>query len=176
VTLVAVPCDARSLDAAALAAAPVRASIRDDADGAALRRWIVDHQVCWELSPHTELHLGVRVLTGADLELFARMPGELDPGSSACLEARDRLHEISLRAVPQGMRCFLSPFDAAFYLRPQMRFEPMIRLGVEIRHREGTFEPLDSSEQRLLRIVRDRLADLGAAENAWSARHAPQPR
>ena len=133
-----------------------------------LREWVRANEVCWEIAPHYEVHEHVRLPVGFDLTLFARRPAACtsDPGCAACAEAHEVLREIALAVLPRDVHCEIEPFDAAFHLRPENRWEPELDLVVEVLH-EGTFETADAGERDRAKAVTDALVQLGAQPRVW---------
>ncbi len=134
----------------------------------ALRDWIRANEVCWEIAPHYEVHQRTRLPVGFDLTLFAKRPPACtsDPGCAACAEAHEALRAIALAVLPPDVHYAIEPFDAAFHLRPENRWEPELDLVVEVLH-EGTFETTDAGERDGTRAMTDALAQLGAQPRVW---------
>jgi hypothetical protein len=140
---------------------PVEEELRDQVRAA---------QVCWEIAPHYELHEQDRVLVGFDLTLFARRPqGCTAPGCAACTRGFAALHQIADSVLGDGARYEIEPFDAAFQLRPENRWEPELRLVARVVH-GGTFEPAGTDERDEARAVGNALTRLGAPERVWKQR------
>jgi hypothetical protein len=150
-----------------------------DAEG--LRAWIREHRVCWELSPHVEVHEHSRVQVGFDLTLSARHPEGLadGPGCQICRRHYETLCEIAQAAVPkdeQATRCVFAPFDASVHLRPETRWTPEIELNVAILHRDATFTDIDDDERRCAAQIEQELRRLGAQPGTWARAEArPEP-
>lgn len=143
-----------------------------DAEG--LRDWIREHRVCWELSPHVELHEHCRVQVGFDLTLSARHPEGLGdgPGCKTCRQHYETLREIARAAVPKdGPRilCEFAPFDASVHLRSETGWTPEIELNVAILHRDATFADVDDDERRCAAQIQQELRRLGAQPGTWSS-------
>ena len=149
----------------------------DAMDAAGLRDWIREHKVCWELSPHVEVHEHRRVQVGFDLTLLARHPEALGdgPGCETCRQHYETLREIARAAVPkdgQRTRCQFDPFDVSVHLRPETRWTPEIELNVAILHRDATFADVDDDERRCAAQIQEELRRLGAQPGTWSSAEA----
>jgi hypothetical protein len=135
-------------------------------DADALKAWIRDHHVCWELSPHVEQREHERVVVGYELTLLARYPETFKegPGSTTREQIYEGLREVVAATLPEGesgSRFDFEPFDASVHLRPETQFAPEVELKVDILHAEGTFAPADAGEQRLAARIQDGLKRLG---------------
>lgn len=149
-------------------AEPAPADVRGDD---ALRPWIREHEVCFEILPHHEVHEGAKLQVGFDLTLYGRRSRQCrsDPGCPECFKVYEGLKEIALRAMPPDVRYQMGPFDASFHLRPENRFEPEVMLVVEILHGE-TFEAVDETERQQAKAVSEALGRLGAQRRNWVRR------
>jgi hypothetical protein len=139
----------------------------------ALRSWIVEHQVCWEVSPSFEFHAGRKIQVGFEVTLFARRPEALkdDPGDPVAEEIYGKLRELVLQALPQGIhpsRCDFAPFEATLHLRPERQWVPEVELRLQIVHRDSTFGEVDEDERRCADQIQDALTRLGARPRVWS--------
>jgi len=128
-------------------------------------------KVCWEVAPHCEQHDHARVPVGFDLTLFARRPAgcTTDPGCAACVQAYAALRQIADAVLREGAPYEIEPFDAAFQLRPENRWEPELRLVARVVHGH-TFEPAGARERDQVRAVGNALTGLGAPERVWKQR------
>lgn len=135
-----------------------------------LRSWIREHEVCWELDPQLEAHEHRVVQVGFRLSLLAKRSRScsMDPGCDECARVFETLEEIARRAVPEGARVDLEPFDSSFHLRPETGFEPEVELVVEVLHHDGTFEPPDAAERLYPSAMRKGLEALGVQPKTWS--------
>lgn len=135
---------------------------------AALRKWVRAHEVTFEVAAHRGSHGEVG---GADVMLFARHPelGAGDPGCVECQRIYTTLGEIAARVtvpVEPEIRVGLSPFDAAFRLRPQAGWAPEIALEIELTPRGGAAAAGDAL-RRGVHAVESGLRDLGAQPGPW---------
>jgi hypothetical protein len=142
-------------------------------DTNAVRAWIEEHRVCWELAPRVELHDHQRVQVGFDLTLLARhSPTTVDaPGCDECYRHYEMLREIALLALPKGIhptQCAFSAFDAAHHMRPETRWAPEVQLTIEITHRADTFGGVDDDERRCGAEIEEALRQLGVRLRVWS--------
>jgi len=142
-------------------------------DTNALRAWIEEHRVCWELAPRVELHGHQRVQVGLDLTLLARhSPATVDaPGCDECYRHYETLREIALLVLPNGIpeaQCAFSAFDAAHHLRPETRWAPEVQLTIEITHSADTFGGIDDDQRRCGAQIEEALRRLGCRPRVWS--------
>ena len=130
------------------------------------QEWIRANEVCWEITPHYEIHEHTQRQAGFDLRLFARRPAACtsDPGCPACAQAHEQLRQIAFSVLPEGARYSLEPFDAAFHLRPENRWEPELDVVAEVLPR---LETADSGERDRMRAVGEALSRLGAQAPVW---------
>jgi hypothetical protein len=143
-------------------------------DDDALRPWIREHCVCFELAPRFELHGHQTIQVGYDVTLLARhAPADHDePGCEECYASYQALREIARLVLPKGIpptQCSFSPFDAAHHLRPQTRWAPEVELTIEITHRYDTFGRVDDGERRCGVEIQEALRRLGVRPRVWSA-------
>jgi hypothetical protein len=142
-------------------------------DGDALRGWIHEHRVCWELSPRHELRKHRLIQVGLDLTLFAQPPDRCEDasGSEAWRCHYEMLREIALAALPKGghtARCEFEPFDASVHLRRETSWALEVELRVVILRRDATFEGVDQDERRYAEEIQEVLRRLGAQPRTWS--------
>jgi hypothetical protein len=139
----------------------------------ALRGFIREQCVCWELAPRFEVRAHERVQVGYDLTLLARHPpsDHHPPGCEECYATYQTLREIARLVLPEGIhhtQCTFSAFDAAHHLRPQTRWTPEVELTIEITHREDTFRRADDEERQCGAEIQEALRRLGARPRVWS--------
>jgi hypothetical protein len=135
---------------------------------AELSQWIRAHNICYEVSPHFEVYQHAKRQAAYDLTLYAPRPeGTLaDPASPANAETWEQLREIALRVLPQDAHYDIDPFDAAYHLRPETRYEPEVDLNVEVWPPEG-FAPVDEELRQQGRVIEEALLKLGAQPKVW---------
>jgi hypothetical protein len=61
----------------------------------------------------------------------------------------------------------VQPFDNALRQTPKRRFRQEVVLSMRILHRHGFDQPVDDCEERCLKEMRQKLAELGVHEGAW---------
>jgi hypothetical protein len=133
----------------------------------ALRDWVREHCVCWEMAPRFEVHAHQRIQVGYDLTLLARHPSSDHhaPGCEECYSTYHMLREIARLVVSEGSHpalCTFSAFDCAHHLRPQTRWAPEVELTIEITHRDNTFGRADDGERGCGARIQEALRRLGA--------------
>ena len=139
----------------------------------ALRDWIRDHKVTWELGPWQEMVDHHPAVVGFELRLLARhIPhAHPQPGCDQCVRVYQWLREIALGALPRDhrpTRYEFEPFDASFHLRPEADWAPEVQLTVHIVHREGYLRPVDECEKRCAGEIQSNLQELGVQPKKWS--------
>lgn len=132
-----------------------------------LRAWIREHEVCFEITPHFELHNHQRLQVGFDLTLMAVVPTHPDAGAPETRDVYERLLEIAQLVLPASARREVEPFDAAYHLRREHAFEPEVQLVTQVLHPHGTFDEVDEKDRPSLEKVGDALRTLGAQERVW---------
>lgn len=141
---------------------------------AALRRFVGDHEVCWETTPRVELHDGRRVSVGYDVALFARHPRGLglDPDSVESLELHARLGELARRvcpaSLPDGVACRFSSDPARVVLRRENGFVPEAEGHIDVLHAGATFAESDAAQKECVHEIETALVRLGAQPRSWS--------
>ena len=136
---------------------------------AELNDWILEHRVCFELSPHFEIRRRQKLHVGFEVTLFARPRQSTfaDPGGADARRLFEGLREVLAAVMPSGVDYALRPFDVSLHLRTSSVWRPEVQLVAEILH-GSTFAPVDDEERGYARIVRAALLRLGAAEGSWS--------
>lgn len=134
-----------------------------------LSRWIHDHNVCFEASPHFEVLRHTKRQSACDLTLYARHPEQrvADPGGPVDAEIWERLRELALRVLPKDAHFDIDPLDAAYHLRPETSFEPEVDLTVEIWPHQGGFAPVDEEVVQQVHSMEAALLALGAQRKLW---------
>jgi hypothetical protein len=136
---------------------------------AELSRWIRAHNVCFEVSPHFEILHHTKRQSACDLTLYALHPDRsvADPGGPENAKIWERLEEIALRVLPREAHYDIDPFDAAYHLRPETRFEPEVDLTVRIWPDQGGFAPVDEEVRHQVHAMEEALLRLGAQSKLW---------
>jgi hypothetical protein len=141
---------------------------------AALREWVRQHRVTWELGAWQELVDHRPTTVGFELRLFGQHGPHSDamPGCQQCQSLYAKLRSIALAAFPKEKECptryEVEPFDASFHLRPESEWTPEVQLTVHIIHRDGYLRPLDDSEKRCADEIERALRQLGVQPKSWS--------
>jgi hypothetical protein len=135
---------------------------------AEIKDWILEHRVCFEMSPHFEIHLHQKVQVGFEVALFARprQGGFVDPGGGEAQALFEGLRQVVAAVMPSGVDYALGPFDFSFHLRTSSLWRPEVQLVAEILH-GSTFAAVDDEERGYARAVRKALLELGASEGTW---------
>jgi hypothetical protein len=147
----------------------VAARLEGMASQDSLREWIRRHEVCFEVSPHYEVHEHRQVQVGFDLGLLAVLAGRPDPGAAVAVDVYERLRELAQMVLPEGARYEIEPFDGAFHLRRETDFEPEVQMVIEVLHPHGTFDCPDEADRNCLKSMVDALKRLGVQERVWRA-------
>ncbi|HLG16186.1 MAG TPA: hypothetical protein VJH03_17010 [Blastocatellia bacterium] len=131
------------------------------------------HEVCYETWPEFLMVRGQRVKVGFLLELNGvHGPGadHIRPGCEHCRRTFEDLRDIAEWIMPEEERASyydVEPFDNALRETPKRKFRLEVVLGVRILHRHGFDQPVDECEERCLKEMRQKLAELGVREGAW---------
>lgn len=129
-----------------------------------LKRVVERHTVRYEVWPHYEIADGKRVVVGFDLELYGTHDhGEtrLSPGCRLCSETFADLRRVAEWILPKEQRPSqyeIAPFDQSLHASASGRFE--VLLAIRIEHRQGFFDPVDDCEERCLKEMQQKLAEL----------------
>ena len=130
-----------------------------------LRDIVVKHTVRYQVWPHYEFHDGKRVVVGFDLELYGTHDHgktQLSPGCHLCQETFADLERIAQFILPKDKRPSrydIPPFDHSLHSSAKGTFEVVLPITIE--HRQNFFDPIDSCEERCLKEMMGRLAELG---------------
>lgn len=132
-----------------------------------LRQIVEKHTVRYVVAAHYEMNDGKRVMVGFDLELHGTHDHgttRLSPGCHLCSETYGDLHRIADTILPEEQRASeyeIPPFDASLYASPRGTFE--VVLPIRIEHRHNFFDPVDGCEERCLKEMQGKLAELGVS-------------
>jgi len=130
-----------------------------------LKKIIEKHTVRYEVWPHYEMARSGRVIVGFDIELYGTQDHgktSLSPGCPLCRETYSDLRQLAERIIPEEQRPSeyeIPPFDEALHQSPMGRFEVVVPIRIE--HRHGFFDPIDPCEQKCLKEMQMKLAELG---------------
>lgn len=133
------------------------------------------HRVCYEVWPETLMVNGQRVKVGFELELYGTHEhGEtrLLPGCRKCVETFRDLRQIAGWIIPKEDRDSyydIEPFDHAIHEMLSHNFKPEVVLKIKILHKHGFDKPVDSCEERCLKEMREKLAELGVRQGEWKS-------
>lgn len=143
----------------------------DTAKAEDLRRFVRDHEVCWETIVHRDV--GPRGVTsvGYDIVLMARCRERAcDPGGSCALSLFAGLTQVAEAVIPVDHADDIRAraFEPAFHLRPQGDWQPEMQLVIEVRHDHDYFDAIDDDERRCVRRLERALVEWGVQHEAWS--------
>lgn len=130
-----------------------------------LKRIIERHTVRYEVWPHYGIADGKRVIVGFDLELYGTHDHgdtRLSPGCRRCSDTFADLRRVAEWILPKEQRPSqyeIVPFDQSLHAAAGGRFEVMLPIRIE--HRHGFFGPVDDCEERCLKEMQQKLAELG---------------
>ena len=132
-----------------------------------LKRIIEKHTVRYEVWPHYEVVKDKRVVVGFDLELYGTHDHgttRLSPGCPRCEETYTDLRHLAESVLPIEKRPSMydiPPFDASLRQSAKGVFE--VAVAIRIEHRHAFFDPVDLCEERCLKEMCERLAELGVS-------------
>lgn len=130
-----------------------------------LKEIILKHTVHYRVWPHYEFYEGKRVVVGFDLELYGthdQGKTKLSPGCDLCRRTYADLERIAKWILPTERRPShyeIPPFDPSLHRSSKGDFE--VVLPIRIEHRSNFFEPIDPCEERCLKEMQDKLAEIG---------------
>ena len=133
------------------------------------------HRVYYEVWPETLMVGGQRTKVGFALELYgthAHGETKLLPGCSICVETFRDLRKIAGWIIPKEERASyhdIEPFDHAIRERPSHNLRPEVVLKIKILHKHGFDQPVDSCEERCLKEMHEKLAELGVPQGEWKS-------
>lgn len=138
----------------------------------ALRAWVREARVTFEVSPLREQVDGRRLQVGVAVQLFARLPKQahMDPGSALARRLQTRLRTVARAVAPEAhpaVRCRVDPARAAIYLRPEAHFAPEVQVTLRIEHRDGYLRPLTTEQRQCAEQAREGLTALGCRARSW---------
>ena len=131
------------------------------------------HQVCYEVWPELLIVKGQRVKVGFDLELVGTHEhgtSTMSPGCPRCIRTFEDLRQIAEWIMPKEQRPSryeIEPYDHALHESAQRKFQPEVILSMKILHRHGFDQPVDECEERCLKEIRGKLAELGVRAGEW---------
>ena len=139
----------------------------------ALRELVRAHRVYYEVRPEMHVGEGERTQIGFQLSLWASHPhgARALPGCPKCSDLHRDLRRIAEWIIPREERASryeIEPFDRALYASTRQKDVDEVDLTIDILHRHGFDRPLDECQERCLREMRGRLAELGIHEGGWS--------
>ena len=140
---------------------------------AALKQWVFEHRVTWEMTPWQELVDRVPRAVGYELRLYGRHHDGVSasPGCRQCVAVYERLRAIALSVLPtehRPTRYDIEAFDSALHMRPEGDWEPEVELTIQLSHRDGYLSPLDECEKKCAEEIRKGLERLGVQPKSWS--------
>jgi hypothetical protein len=131
----------------------------------ALKEIIRKHAVRYEVWPHFEISGGKRVMVGFDIDLCGTHDHgttRLSPGCHLCTETYTDLRRLAEWILPKEQRPSqyeIPPFDQSLRASPSGPFEVVVPIRIE--HRHGFLDPVDDCEERCLKEMQGKLAELG---------------
>ena len=138
-------------------------------DEAALRSWIREHRVRWELGPRLEFWQGHTLQIGFNLTLLARHPHLADDAVLGCWQT---LREIVERVLPQQAQrtAFeIDPFEDSIHLSASTQWEPEVELRLGLTHRESPFAGIDDEQRQWVAEIQAGLRRLGVTPGGSAA-------
>ena len=123
------------------------------------------HTVDYEVWPHQKMVDGRQVIVGFDLELHGTHDHgktRLSPGCPVCVDTFQDLRRIGEWILPKEIRASqyeIPAFDSSLHASPNETFE--VVLTIKIEHRHDFDQPVDDCEERCLKEMQAKLAELG---------------
>lgn len=141
-----------------------------------LKKMVKRYRVCWEVFPEYVYVDRKRLQTGFRLELIGTheaSAGHPEPGCVKCQDVFGALRVVAGWILPKEERPSMYEigiFDHSIKYDTLRRNRPDITLAIRIMHRAG-FGPVDSCEELCLKEMRQKLSELGAAQQHWKEQH-----
>jgi hypothetical protein len=142
----------------------------------ALRRIVLRHCVCYEVSPEWSANGGRTTRIGFSISLCGiheNGPGQNDvPGCARCWGTYSALRTIAEWILPEEERTCrfeVGVFDRAWHVAPSARRgrnETVVTISIF--HRSNVHAPIDECQQQCLNEMRESLHGLGIRENVWT--------
>lgn len=138
-----------------------------------LKDMVEMHQVCYEVFPERLIVNDQVVKVGFDLELVGTHEhgtSTLSPGCPRCVRTFEDLRQIAEWIMPKEERASryeIEPYDHALHQSANRKFVPEVVLSMTILHRHGFDQPVDDCEERCLKEMRGKLAELGVRDGEW---------
>lgn len=138
-----------------------------------------EHRLCYEVWPERSILEGRKIQIGFELQLCGvnshiAEGGGSDhpvPGCSHCLRTYCELREIADWILPKEVRPSryeIQAFDRAMHIAPHKRkSRNEVVVTIHIMHRHDFNRPVDDCEDRCLKEMRGKLAQLGVHEGIW---------
>lgn len=152
--------------------------VANDAPMERLREIARRHQVCYEVWPERsvleerKIQIGFELqLCGANTHTSEDGPDHPVPGCAHCFSTYGELRQIAEWILPQEerpSRYEIGAFDHALHIAPRKRkSRSEVVLPIHIMHRHDFNRAVDDCEDRCLKEMRDKLAQLGVCEGIW---------
>ena len=138
-----------------------------------LKDMVEMHHVCYEIWPELLMVKNRQVKVGFNLELAGTHEhgtSTLSPGCPRCIRTFDDLRQIAEWIMPKEerpSRYEIEPYDRALHESAQRKFIPEVVLSMKILHRHGFDQPVDACEERCLKEMRVKLAELSVRAGEW---------
>lgn len=139
-----------------------------------LRELVNRHRVYYEVWPENLALNEKTVKVGFDLQLngvHEHAEGGILPGCHHCQQVYDDLRRIAEWIMPKEERPSayeIEPFDRSLHQVPRHGLRLEVALTMKILHRHNFDQPVDACEERCLKEMRGKLADLGVKEGNWA--------
>jgi hypothetical protein len=136
------------------------------------------HQVCyevwpeWSIAEERQIQIGFELqLCGANTHTSKDGPNHPVPGCVHCFSTYGELRQIAEWILPQEerpSRYEIGAFDHALHIAPRKRkSRNEVVLPIHIMHRHDFNRAVDDCEDRCLKEMRGKLAQLGVCEGIW---------
>lgn len=134
-----------------------------------LKAIIDEHSVHYKTWPHYEIADGKQIMVGFDLELHGTHDHgntSLSPGCPACVKTVADLRHVAQWIMPKeerpSMYEVVASSQSLSFCKVKRRWE--VILPIRIEHRHNCLGPIDDCEQRCLREMKGKLAEVGVQE------------
>ncbi len=136
-----------------------------------IRKWVQDHEVCWELAPNVEMVKGEGVVqVGFELSVYAQVEHAAEAEIATIFEKTEQLVEQVMPQSEIPLLCKIGAFDHARHLRKETGYAAEVCVPIELSFTDPRHRPGSKEVDACVRPIEARLRDLGLKPRAWDSR------
>jgi hypothetical protein len=137
----------------------------------AIRIWVQEHEVCWEIAPRVEMLKGQGVVqTGLELSVYAQVEHAAEAEVARIFEKTEQLVEHVIPHSELPLLCRIGTFDHARHLRKETGYAAEVRVPIELTFEDPRHRPSTKDIERCVTPIEARLRELGLKPRAWDSR------